>query len=268
MIRKSAVAGYFYPGRAEELRRMLRTMVDPKSKKEKALAVVSPHAGYVFSGPVAGAVFSSVSLPDLLVLLGPSHRGMRSIFAIMAEGAWQTPLGDVPLDPGLARAISKRSALIKEDAGAHAQEHSIEVQLPFVQYLRADFSIVPVCISGLADFQSLAELGLAVAAGIKESGREVLVVASTDMSHYVSREAAGRKDRLAIERILSLDAEGLFEVVQKNDISMCGFQPTAAAIVAAKEMGARKAELLRYATSGDATGNYDEVVAYAGLRIT
>ncbi len=268
MIRKPAVAGYFYPGRAEELREMLRQMVDQKKRKEKALAVVSPHAGFIYSGYVAGAVFSSVLLPEHFIIQGPSHRGMRSLFAVMTKGAWQTPLGDVPLDSTLAQAILKRSSLIEEEERAHAQEHSLEVQLPFIQYLRQDFSIVPICISPMADYQELEELARAVAGGIRESGQDVLIVASTDMSHYVSQETAKRKDFLAIEKVLALDARGLFDVVQKQDISMCGFQPTTAAILAAKELGAKKAELIRYQTSGDTSGNYDEVVGYAGLRIT
>jgi len=268
MTRKPAVAGYFYPRRAEELRTMLRDMVDPKRKKEKALAVISPHAGFIYSGYVAGAVFSSVRIPEHCVLLGPSHRGIRSLFAIMKKGVWQTPLGDVPLDSMLAEAILRRSSLIEEEESAHAQEHSLEVQLPFIQYLRQDNSIVPICISAMADYRKLEELARAVAGGIRESGQDVLIVASTDMSHYVSQEVAKRKDFLAIEKVLALDAKGLFEVVQEEDISMCGFQPTTAAVLAAKELGAKKAELIRYQTSGETSGDYDNVVGYAGLRIT
>lgn len=267
MIRRPAVAGYFYPGRAEELRAMLKLMVDPKAKKEKAWAVVSPHAGFMYSGYVAGAVFSSVILPEHFVILGPSHRGSRSLFAIMEKGVWQTPLGDVPLDFVLAEAISRHSSLIEENASAHAQEHSLEVQLPFIQYLRQDFSIVPICLSPMANYQELEDLGLAVASGIKEFGKDTLIVASTDMSHYVSQEVAQLKDSLAMEKILSLDARGLFDVVQEKDISMCGFQPVTAAILAAKELGAKKAERILYQTSGDTSGKYDEVVGYAGLRI-
>jgi AmmeMemoRadiSam system protein B len=268
MIRNPAVAGQFYPGRASELRSMIQRMVDPRAKKEKALAVVSPHAGFVYSGYVAGAVFSSVVLPGRIVLLGPSHREIRSLFAVSASGTWRTPLGEVPLDLTLARAILDRSPLLKEEDAAHAREHSLEVQLPFIQFLNPEFSIVPVCISYLAGYQELEELGLALAGGIRESGEDVLIVASTDMSHYVSAETAKRKDFMAIEKILNLDARGLYDVVRKEDISMCGFLPTTAAILAAKELGARKAELVRYQTSGDASGDYDQVVGYAGLRIT
>ncbi|MDH7511693.1 MAG: AmmeMemoRadiSam system protein B [Clostridiales bacterium] len=267
MVRKPAVAGYFYPERATKLRAMIETMVDPKAGKEKAKAIVSPHAGYVYSGRVAGAVFSSVVLPDLFVILGPSHRGTRALFAIGAEGFWQTPLGDVPIHTELAGRIMNHSSLVKKDESAHALEHSLEVQLPFIQYFKKDFAIVPVCISHQAGFEDLDELAAALVAGLNECGQESLIVASTDMSHYVSQETARLKDFLAIERILALDAKGLYAIVREEDISMCGHQPTAAAILAAKTMGATKAELVRYETSGETTGDYGEVVGYAGLRI-
>jgi len=267
MIRKPAVAGYFYPGSERELRAMFKQMVDLKAAKEKALAVVSPHAGFVYSGYVAGAVFSSVVLPDHYIILGPSHQGIRPLFAIMTEGAWQTPLGEVPIASGLAEAVRKRTPLIQVDENGHRREHSLEVQLPFLQYLKKNISLVPICISYLADYRDLEELARAVAAGIREFGEDTLIVASTDMSHYVSQEVAKQKDFLAIEKIKSLDARGLFDVVREEDISMCGFQPTTAAILAAKELGAKKAELIRYMNSGDTSGDYGQVVGYAGLRI-
>jgi len=267
MVRKPAVAGYFYPERAAQLRAMIDGMVDLRASKEKAIAVVSPHAGYVYSGPVAGAVFSSVLLPDLVVLLGPSHRGTRSVFAIAARGVWQTPLGDVPVHAEMAEQILRCSSLVEEEEGAHALEHSLEVQLPFIQYFKKDFAIVPVCVSYQANFEDLEELAGAIASSLKESGQEYLIVASTDMSHYVRHEVARQKDFLAIEKILALDARGLYAIVREEDISMCGYQPTAGAILAARALGASKAELVRYQTSGEATKDYDEVVGYAGLRI-
>lgn len=270
MIRRPAVAGpfSFYPDRPAELRSMIKGMVDPQAKKEKALAVVSPHAGFVYSGHVAGAVFSSVFLPEHILILGPSHHGIRPVFAVMKEGVWQMPFGEVSLDSDLAEAVRKHSPLIQEDENAHKNEHSLEVQLPFLQYFVKNISLVPICISYQANFQQLEELGQAIAAGIRELGRDTLIVASTDMSHYVSQEEAKRKDFLAIEKILSLDAQGLYDVVQDEDISMCGFQPVTATILAARELGAKKAELIRYMTSGDASGDYSHVVGYAGLRIT
>lgn len=267
MVRRPAVAGQFYPRKAEELRAMLKEMVDPKAKKEKAVAVVSPHAGFIYSGPVAGSVFSSVEIPDRVVILGPSHRGIRGVFGIMSEGTWQTPLGEVPVDGELGRAVQESSPLVQEDPGGHASEHSLEVQLPFLQYLKKDFSIVPICVSAAADYADLENLAGALADSILQSRRPVLLVSSTDMSHYVSEETARKLDFLAIDRMLALDARGLYDVVQAKDITMCGFQPTTAVILAAKKLGAAKAELIRYQTSGTATGDFTSVVGYAGLRI-
>ncbi len=243
-------------------------MVGPKQEKEKAIGVVSPHAGFEYSGPVAGAVFSSVRLPERFVILGPSHRATQSRLAIMKEGVWETPLGQVQIDSRLAELIAKHSGLVKDDDVAHLHEHSLEVQLPFIQYFRKDISIVPICISYHATFDDLQELGKAVAFAIQEVKEEVMIVASTDMSHYVDQKTARKKDFLAIEKILQLDARGLYDVVQEEDISMCGFQPTSSAIIASKELGAKKAFLVKYQTSGDVTGNYHEVVGYAGIRIS
>lgn len=268
MKRKPAVAGYFYPYSEDALRSMVERMVVPESKKEKAISVVSPHAGFEYSGPVAGAVFSSVHLPDIFVILGPSHRSMQSRIGIMKEGVWETPLGHAQIESRLAELIMKNSQLISEDESAHLSEHSLEVQLPFIQFFKKDISIVPLCISYHVPYENLEELGKAISQGIKDFDKEVMIVASTDMSHYVSQEVAKEKDFLAINRILQLDAKGLFETVQHENISMCGFQPTASAVVASKELGAREAILVKYQTSGDTTGNYQEVVGYAGIRIS
>lgn len=268
MRRKPSVAGYFYPGRREQLWEMVEEMVEPKSKKKKAVCVVSPHAGFVYSGPVAGAVFSSVELPDVFVILGPSHRGIASRFAVMIEGVWETPLGDVSLEASLAEHIMTHSPLISEDDEAHLEEHSLEVQIPFIQYFKKDFSIVPVCLSPYVSYEELEELGKAVSKGIRDFKKEVLIVASTDMSHYVSQKEAEKKDFLAIDKILKLDPKGLHDTVRKEDISMCGFQPTTSALIASMELGAKEAKLIKYQTSGDTSGDYSQVVGYAGIRIS
>jgi AmmeMemoRadiSam system protein B len=267
MIRKPAVAGYFYPGRPDDLRSTIEGMVDPGAAKKKAVAAVSPHAGFVYSGPVAGALFSSIQMPERFVLLGPSHRMINSRFALMREGAWETPLGTVPVDADMAAEIAGNSDLIEEDEGAHSQEHSLEVQLPFIQYFVPKFSIIPISLGYQASFQELEELGKAVALGIQKSGQDVLIVASTDMSHYVSQETAERLDSEAIDRIVDLDPEGLFSIVTSKRISMCGFQPTVSALVASLELGAKSATLIKYQTSGEVSGDYKEVVGYAGIRI-
>jgi AmmeMemoRadiSam system protein B len=268
MKRRPFVAGQFYPGGAPELRGMIRGMIDPRARKEKAIAIVSPHAGYIYSGAVAGAVFSSVELPRISVILGPAHREIVPVFAIQRSGTWSTPLGEVPVETDLADAIMSNAPLVKEDAGAHLREHSLEVQVPFLQVLKEDIAIVPICVSYEASYEDLAGLGRALATAVQGFGSDVLIVASTDLSHYISREAAEKKDNKAIDRILALDPEGLYRTVVRENISMCGFRPVIAALIAAKDLGAAKAELIRYQTSGDVTGDYREVVGYAGIRMT
>jgi len=265
--RKASVAGYFYPHREKDLREMIERMAEPAKEREKGICVVSPHAGFIYSGPVAGAVFSSVQLPDKFVILGPSHRSIESRLALMKEGTWETPLGDISIDSTLAEHIMHHSEVISEDQSAHLQEHSLEVQLPFIQFFKKDITIVPICIAYQASFEDLEDLGIALAKGIKESGEEVMIVASTDMSHYVDQKVAQKKDYLAIDKILKLDAPGLYDTVQRENISMCGYQPTTSAIIASLELGAKKAELIKYQTSGDVTGDFHEVVGYAGIRI-
>lgn len=267
MKRKASVAGYFYPYRAEDLKKSLEKMIDPDVEKKKAVCLISPHAGYEYSGRVAGAVFSSAFLPDKFIIIGPSHRNVRSRFAIMKKGIWETPLGTVPVDSRLAELVMSHSTLFTEDHEAHINEHSLEVQLPFIQFFKKDFSIVPISIAFYTEFDELEEVGKSIARSIKECDGEVMIVASTDMSHYVDQQVAKKKDFLAIEKIQKLDAKGLYDIVNLEDISMCGFQPTTVAVVASKELGARNAVLIKYQTSGDVSGNYREVVGYAGIRI-
>ncbi|MEE9503104.1 MAG: AmmeMemoRadiSam system protein B [Candidatus Aminicenantaceae bacterium] len=267
MKRKPAVAGYFYPQQEESLKSLLDRMIDLNCEKRKSISVIVPHAGFEYSGTVAGAVFSSVQLPNVYVILGPNHRHVKSRFAIMKEGTWQTPLGEVPIDSGLANAIATRSDLISDDSNAHEREHSLEVQLPFIQYFKDDFSIVPISIAYQASYEELEELGHAISEAIQGQKEDVLIVASTDMSHYVDHQEAKIKDFLAIEEIKRLDAQGLYDVVSRENISMCGYQPTTATIVASKDLGGTQAELIKYQTSGEVTKNFHEVVGYAGIRI-
>ena len=267
MRRKPSVAGYFYPHNSGALRNMIKEMVDTHADKKKAISVISPHAGYVYSGEVAGCVFSSIILPKSYIILGPNHQDVSTSMSIMKKGVWETPLGDASIDATLADLIIRRSDILKESAKNHAQEHSLEVQVPFIQYLKGEISFVPISIAHFATYEELEELGMALAGAIREYGQEVLIVASTDMSHYVSQEEAKEKDFLAIEKILDLDASGLFDVVKTENISMCGFQPTTATIIASKELTAKKAELIKYQTSGDVSGDYLKVVGYAGIRI-
>lgn len=266
--RKPAVGGYFYPNNPQKLKDMIKRMVSEEREKKKALSVVSPHAGFEFSGYVAGAVFSSVELPSTFILLGPNHRYAHSSISIMKEGIWETPLGEVPVNSSLAEKILNNYQVVEEDEEAHFYEHSLEVQLPFIQFYKKDISIVPLTIAAHISYEELECLGKAVAESIKDSDEEILIVASTDMSHYVPQEIAQKKDFQAIQKILELDSRGLYEIVTEKKITMCGYQPTTAAVVASRELGAKEATLIKYQTSGDVIGSYREVVGYAGLRIS
>jgi AmmeMemoRadiSam system protein B len=267
MKRKPCVAGTFYPGQKDDLLETIERLIDPKADKKRAVAVVAPHAGYEYSGPVAGAVFSSVVVPPAVVVLGPAHREIGSLFAIQNKGSWLTPLGETPIEPDLAALIAGHCPLVTEDDRAHLWEHSLEVELPFIQYFEKQAALVPICISYEAGYGDLETLGRALAAAVLAYGRPVLIVSSSDMSHYVSQKTAEKKDSLAIRKILELDARGLFETVRGEGISMCGYQPTTSVIVASRELGAVKAELIKYQTSGEATGDFAQVVGYAGIRI-
>ncbi|MCP2604942.1 AmmeMemoRadiSam system protein B [Candidatus Aminicenantes bacterium AH-873-B07] len=266
MIRKATVSGQFYPDNVESLKKMISQMIIPQRERKKAVAAISPHAGYIYSGGVAGEVFSSIVLPKTFIILGPNHTGIGSSLALFKEGEWETPLGSVPINKKLAELILKNCSLIKDDASAHAYEHSIEVQLPFLQYFVSSFSFVPICVSYL-NYQQLEKTGIELAHSIKEFDEDVLLIASTDFSHYVSQKTAEKKDNMAIREILELNPKGLFEIVEKEKISMCGFSPTTIVLKAAIELGARNAELIKYATSGDISGNYSQVVGYGGIII-
>jgi len=266
MSRAPAVAGRFYPGHPDELRAMIQGYLEPEAAPQPALAAVCPHAGYIFSGAVAGKVLSRVAIPGRVLVLGPNHQGLGQRAAVMSQGDWLTPLGEVALDPELGEALKQASPLVREDDLAHRHEHSLEVQVPFLQMLRPDFRLTPLCLSMLS-YPECAELGRAIAKAIGSLGEPVLLVASTDMTHYESAQSAQGKDELALGRILDLDPEGLYHTVAGRNISMCGVLPTTVALAAAKEMGATSAELVAYTNSGQVTGDYDQVVAYAGLII-
>jgi len=266
MIRKAAVAGSFYAGTAERLRLQVEDLLPRGVLPEPAIGVVVPHAGYLYSGRVAGAVYARVVFPETVVILGPNHTGLGSGAAIMTFGHWETPLGQVPIDSDLAKAILDRAGVLEEDHRGHLREHSIEVQLPFLQYFGRPFSFVPICLFSY-EFAACQNVGQAVAAAVGQAGKRVLLVASTDMSHYISREEAAVKDRKAIDAMLALDPEGLHRVVRREGISMCGFHPTVAMLIAAKALGATRADLVMYTDSGEVTRSTEEVVAYAGLIV-
>lgn len=268
MVRKPTVAGQFYSGSEKSLAREVESLIDKNAKKEDAIGIVSPHAGYIYSGPVAGSVLSRIKPKSTYIIMGPNHTGMGEQFSLSADESWKTPLGEVKIDKTLANQIMKSSKYIKEDDLAHVHEHSIEVQIPFLQVLQKDFKIVPIVIS-YADLGVYREIGKELARSVKEvkSEKDVTIIASSDMTHYEPQGTAKKKDSKAIEAILELDEAKLVDCIDRFDISMCGFAPVAIMLVAAKELGAKKAELVKYQTSGDTSGDYSSVVGYAGVLI-
>jgi MEMO1 family protein len=271
VVRHPAVAGRFYPRDAESLREEVHSYLSQNNSPLNAIGCIAPHAGYMYSGHVAGAVFARIEIPRRCIVLCPNHTGVGRALAIMSEGEWETPLGNVPINGELAASLKDRFPALQEDASAHRGEHAAEVELPFLRLRQAKLSFVPIAL-GTTRLDVLEELGLAIAdvlAGQSVSPRNdpVLIVASSDMNHYESDAVTRAKDHWAIERILSLDARGLHEVVEQRNISMCGMGPAVAMLTAARKLGAASAELVKYATSGDVSGERDMVVGYAGVVV-
>ncbi len=268
VVRHAAVAGRFYPGDPDDLRAEARSYLEQANQAPiHALGCIAPHAGYMYSGHVAGAVFARVEVPPRCIVLCPNHTGMGRALAVMSEGAWQTPLGDVPIDSELAAALKRSVHVLSEDSAAHRAEHAVEVELPFLLLRQPKLSFVPIAL-GTSQFEVLEQLGIALAEVISGQPDRVLIVASSDMNHYESDAATRVKDHRAIERILTLDPRGLFDVVTQQQISMCGFGPAVAMLTAARQLGAKSAELVKYATSGDISGDRNMVVGYAGIVVS
>ena len=266
MIRNPVVAGQFYPASASQLKAMIETFVDEKAEKEEVIGLLMPHAGYPYSGPVAGATISRIKFKDTFIIMGPSHTGIGKPFSIMTEGVWETPLGEVEIDSKLARQILATSRNLQEDDRAHQHEHAVEVQIPFLQYFKPDIRIVPIVLA-YAGAAAYKEIGREIAGAIKELNREAVIIASGDMTHYEPQASAEKKDSQAIDAILNLDEDELTKRFEELNISMCAYGPAVCLISAAKELGATEAELVRYQTSGDTTGDYSAVVGYAGIII-
>ena len=268
--REPAVAGLFYPGEPEDLRHVIKSYGSDVEPKIRALGCVVPHAGYVYSGHVAGAVFSRLELPKRFIILCPNHTGYGLPLSIISKGAWRTPLGDVQIDSELAGALKQSYGLLEEDDLAHRREHAIEVQLPFLQMSVPDLTFVPIAV-GTGKFEALQGLGEAIASVLKAKqlfAGQVLVIASSDMNHYESDKVTRAKDHLALKPLLALDARVLYDTVMKERISMCGYGPAVATLTATKSLGAHAAQLIKYATSADVSGDFERVVGYAGVVIS
>ncbi len=267
MIRKPAVAGQFYPESEHELYGTVKKYIEAGSNSSrKATAIISPHAGYVFSGRVAGLTYSEVSIPDTAVIIGPNHTGRGSPASVMTHGKWEIPGGNLFIDERTASKILEKSRFAEDDSIAHLNEHSIEVQLPFLLYKNPNVKIVPLCIAGVG-IDGINDLGESIAHAVQNSGRKTLIVVSSDMSHYVSKREAERLDRIAINEIKKLDCEGLIHAVAKHNISMCGAVPAAVMLKAARMLRSDSAREIDYATSADVSGDSAQVVGYAGMVV-
>lgn len=278
-VRKPAVAGAFYAGTKAELSKQITECFTgplgpgqvPKPVEHgprKILGIVSPHAGYIYSGPIAAHGYSRLAsdgLPETFVILGPNHTGYGSGVSIMTEGSWETPLGQLPIDNTLAKKIQKAAGIIDINEEAHAFEHSIEVQLPFIQFLYGDTAkFVPICMM-MQDLRTSREIAKAIVEQLKE--RDVFIVASSDFTHYEPHEIANRKDRTAIDAITRLDEAALNELGETGKVTMCGYGPITVLMAAGNLLGGVKAELLTHKTSGDATGDKSAVVGYTSLIV-
>lgn len=264
MKRSPAVAGQFYYGTASKLTQQVEQYTDRNAKKEKVIGMVSPHAGLMYSGPVAGAVYSAIDFPETFVLIGPNHTGLGAQISLMESGEWEIPTGIFQIDEKISFKIAMNVPAVTKDTKAHMFEHSLEVQLPFIAYFSKKARIVPITILS-ASIDECRILGEGIAKAVKGADYPVVVVASSDMSHYVSDNVARQKDKKAIDKMLSLDPEGLYETVVKERISMCGYLPATTMLFAGKALGAQSARLVKYSTSAEVSGDYDHVVGYAGI---
>jgi MEMO1 family protein len=265
--RSPAVAGRFYPSDPDELRREIDKFTAGAVEKLKARACLVPHAGYMYSGGVAGKVYRGLELPRRILMLGPRHFPHGESLAILSDRAWRTPLGDALIDSELAAELKQAFPRLREDAVAHETEHALEVQLPFLQRLIGDFRFVPIAL-GTERFEILEQLGRAIAKVHAAQKEPFLILTSSDMNHYESDAITRVKDRIALDRIAALDPAGLHEVVRTKGISMCGYGPAVVMMTAMRALGATRAEIVAYATSADVSGDYDWTVGYAGALVS
>ncbi len=267
MIRDPFVAGQFYPSNPSNLFREVDNYMklDGEEKEIKAGLIMAPHAGYLYSGRVAGKTFAMASIPSSLILLGPNHTGIGTRFSLWHKGGWMIPGAKIPINEELSQQLLSEISILRPDISAHLQEHSLEVLLPFLWRKNPSVTIVPISIME-TDPHTLLEVGEAISSIIKDRG-DIALIVSSDMSHFISHEEAVYKDRLAIEAILNIDPIGLYNVVRKNNITMCGVLPMTVGLSCVKALGCNKAKLVEYTTSGEITGDMDRVVGYAGVIV-
>lgn len=265
-VRAPAVSGAFYPGHPLQLRMAVERFLVREVDPAPVLALFVPHAGYVYSGSTAGKGYASSLLPRRLFLLCPNHTGLGAPLSCWPEGVWRTPLGDATVDTAMACALMEACPLVEADARAHLREHAAEVHLPFLQVYLPEFTFVPLAV-GTGEIGSIQELGRGMARVLRELGEDAAIVVSTDMNHYESAKTNRRKDDLALDALLALDAPRLLRDCSREGITMCGAAPAAAAVFAAVELGASAADLVDYTHSGQVTGDESEVVSYAAVRI-
>jgi AmmeMemoRadiSam system protein B len=264
LIRKPHVAGSFYPSDAAELREFCESHLTPSVKEIPVRGIILPHAGYVYSGATACRVLSQVKVPDTVLLIGPNHWSVGSRFSLYAYGEWETPLGRVPVASDLAAALIESCHDLRIDEPAHAEEHSLEVELPFLQTRNPRVSIVPLIV-GTMDYDEVRGVAEAVGEVLKSQSKPVLVAISNDMNHYEPDGLTRQKDRYALDAIEALDPEALRRAVEKHRISMCGLMPVYMLLCMKDKLGIQKATLVDYRTSADASGDKSRVVGYAGF---
>jgi len=267
-IRKPVVAGYFYPETKRALIAEINKYISPQQKeKQTIISAISPHAGYIYSGKTAGKVYSNVKSPDTAIIIGPNHHGYGEPYAVDTNDFWETPLGKVSINKEIAQNILDKSKYLQEDSVAHMQEHSIEVQLPFLQFINPDIKIVPIVISSYHDSNPWYEIGYIIGNILQQSKKELIIIASSDFTHYEPAQQAKQKDMYAIEAIIDLDADEFLKRISENNITICGFAPIVSAIIASRAAGAKRAVLIDYSNSGKVSGDMQEVVGYAGIIV-
>ncbi|MCG6553338.1 MAG: AmmeMemoRadiSam system protein B [Candidatus Magnetominusculus sp. LBB02] len=268
MKRPPTVAGHFYSATETALAAEVETYmsrVEAPSQKIEPIGIISPHAGFFYSGAVAAAVYSAIQFPDTFILIGPNHTGLGGKFSMMSHGQWEVPTHTFDIDEDLGGQLIK-TGVFKEEHSAHSMEHSLEVQLPFIAHYSKIVKIVPITVMGL-DVEECQAAGEAIAKVVSTAGKYIIIAVSSDMSHYLPEEQARKKDKLALDMILNLDPGGLYNIVQRERITMCGVLPAAIMLYAANALGAKMAELIKYTTSAEVGGDYSRVVGYAGVVV-